>query len=226
MKLLQDALDTQPTVIGQSNDDNLLALKEELLYILQTISYDRADGFYHVVGVMQTKSAYMADHTSIAFPIPTCLGLWDDKIAKDATVVKMKKAKAIHKACSKVYEIWKTDEDSCKKLIRAALEEVYINKLKDGTTFFHKVYAHNLLKYLEKNSTGLHALDIVASHLNMLLLYKNAVSMPDFILAMEEVQKKAKLAELPILDIELAMYTTTSILQSGDNKKETNKWEG
>jgi hypothetical protein len=84
----------------------------------------------------------------------------------------------------------------------------------------------DLLKHLEKNSTGLHALDIVALRSNMLLLYKNAVSMPDFILAMEEAQKKAKRAELPILDIKLAMYTATSVLQSCDYKKETDEWEG
>ena len=52
-----------------------------------------------------------------------------------------------------------------------------------------------------------------------MLLYKNAASMPDFILAMEEAQKKAKRAELPILGIELAMYTATSMLQLGDYKK-------
>ncbi len=39
--------------------------------------------------------------------------------------------------------------------------------------------------------------------------------MPDFILAMEEAQKKEKRAELPILDIELGMYAATSVLQSG-----------
>jgi hypothetical protein len=50
--------------------------------------------------------------------------------------------------------------------------------------------------------------------------------MPDFILAMEEVQKKAKRADLPILDIKLAMYAATSMLQSGDYKKETDEWEG
>jgi hypothetical protein len=60
----------------------------------------------------------------------------------------------------------------------------------------------------------------------MLLHYKNTASMPDFILAMEEVQKGAKRAELPILDIELAMYATTSVLKLGDYKKETDKWEG
>ncbi len=96
------------------------------------------------------------------------------------------------------------------------VEEVYINKLKDGTMFFHKVNARELLKHLEKNSTGLHALDIVALRTNMLLLYKNAASMPDFILTMEEAQKKVKRAKLPILDIELAMYAATSILQFGD----------
>jgi hypothetical protein len=169
-KLLQDALDIQPTIIGQPNDDNLLVLKEKLLDILQTISYDRADGFHHVVGAMQTESAYMADHKDNAIPIPKCLGLWDNKIAKDVTVVKMKKAKAIHKARAKDYEIWMTAEDGCKKLICAAIEEVYINELKDGTIFFHKVCAHDLLEHLKKNSTGLHALNIIMLCLNMLHL--------------------------------------------------------
>jgi hypothetical protein len=225
-KLLQDALDTQPFIIGQPNDDDLLALKEKLLEVLQTILYDRADGCHHVVGVMQMESAYMSDHTGITLPIPKLLGLWDDKIAKNVTVVKMKNAKAIHKARSKDYKIWKTAEDGCKKLICTTVEEVYISNLKDGTTFFHKVYVRDLPKHLTKNSTGLHALDIVTLRLNMPLLYKNAVSMPDFILAMEEAQKKAKRAELPILNIKLALCAATSFLQSGNYKKETNKWEG
>ncbi len=152
--------------------------------------------------------------------------MWDDKIEKDATVVELKKAEAMHKARAEDYGLWKAAKDGCKKLIRAAVEEVYINKIKDGTTFFHKVKAQDLLEHLEKNSTGLHALDIIALRTNMLLLYKNAASMPDFILTMEEAQKKAKRAELPILDIELAMYAATSVLQSGDYKKEIDKWEG
>jgi hypothetical protein len=168
----------------------------------------------------------MADHNGIAFPIPKCLDLWDDKFTKDSAVVEMKKAKAIHKACSKDYKIWKTAKDGCKKLIRAAVEEVYINELKDGTKIFHKVFAHDHLEHLEKHSTDLHTLNIVALCLNMLLLYKNAASMPDFILAMEEAQKKAKHSELPILSIELAIYAATSVLQSGNHKKETDKWEG
>ena len=137
----------------------------------------------------------------------------------------MTKAKAIHKACLEDYGIWKIAKDGGKKLIRIMVEEVYSNELKDGTMFFHKVFAHDLL--LEKNSMGLHALNIVVLHLNMLLLYKNAASMPDFILAMEEAQKKkVKRAELPILDIKLAMYAATSVLQSGNCKKKTDKWEG
>jgi hypothetical protein len=143
-----------------------------LLDVLQIISYDRADELHHVVGVMQTESAYMADHKGNAFPIPKRLGLWDDKIAKDATVVKMKKAKAIHKAPAKDYKIWKTAGDGCKKLICATVKELYINKLKDGTTFFYKVFARDLLEHLKKNSTGLQALDIVTLRSNMLLLYK------------------------------------------------------
>jgi hypothetical protein len=168
----------------------------------------------------------MANHNGTTFPIPKRLGLWDDKIAKDVTVVEMKKAKAIHKACFKDCGIWKMAEDSSKKLICATVEEVYINKLKDSTMLFHKVFACDPLEHLEKNSTGLHAHNIIALCLNMLLLYKNAASIPDFILAMKEVQKKVRHAELPILDIKLAMYAATFVLQLGDYKKETDRWKG
>ncbi len=106
-KLLQDALDTQLTIIGQLNDDGLLALKEKLLDVLQTIFYNRADGFHHGAWVTRTELAYMADHNGTAFPIPKRLNLWDDKIAKDMTVAEMKNAGAIHKTCSKNYGIWK-----------------------------------------------------------------------------------------------------------------------
>ena len=95
-KLLQDSLDTQPTIVGQPNDDDLLSLKDKLLDVLQTITYDRADGIQHVVGVIQSDTAYQADHNGDAFPIPQCLDLCDDKIDKDATVVELKKAKTMH----------------------------------------------------------------------------------------------------------------------------------
>jgi hypothetical protein len=135
VKLLQDTLDTQPTIVGQPNGNNLFALKEKLLNILQTISYNRADGVHHVVGIIQSNTAYKADHNGVAFPIPKRLGLWDNKIAKDTMMVELKKSKAIHKACAEDYGIWKAAKDGCKKLIHAAVEEVYINELKDGTTF-------------------------------------------------------------------------------------------
>ena len=37
-KLLQDALDTHPTIVSQPNDDDLLSLKEKLLDVLQTVT--------------------------------------------------------------------------------------------------------------------------------------------------------------------------------------------
>ncbi len=75
VKLLQDTLDTQSTIVSQPNEDDLLALKEKLFDILQTISYDRADGVHHVVGIIQSDTAYKADHNGVAFPIPKHLGL-------------------------------------------------------------------------------------------------------------------------------------------------------
>jgi hypothetical protein len=56
----------------------------------------------------------------------------------------------MHKACAEAYGLWKAAKDGCKKLICAAVEEVYINELKDGTTFFHKVNAWDLFEHLKK----------------------------------------------------------------------------
>jgi hypothetical protein len=167
-------------IVGQPNDNNLLALKEELLDVLQTITYDRADGVHHVIDIIQSNVAYKADHNGVSFLIPQRLGFWDDKIAKNVMVVEMKKAEVIHKAHAEDYGIYKAAKGGSKKVIRAAVEEVvYIKELKDDTTFFHKVFAQDLPKHIEKNSMDLHVLDIVAMQTNMLLLYKNAASHPD-----------------------------------------------
>ena len=54
----------------------------------------------------------------------------------------------------------------------------------------------------------------------MILVYKNAASMPDLTLTMEEAQTKAKRIKPPILDIELAMYAATSVIQSGEQTRD------
>ena len=61
-------------------------------------------------------------------------------------VVELKRAEAIHKACADDYGIWKAAKGGCVKLIHAAVEEVYINELMDGTKFFQKVNAQEFLK--------------------------------------------------------------------------------
>jgi hypothetical protein len=139
-KILQDALDTHPTIVGQPNDDDLLSLKENLLEVLQTITYDRADGIHHVVGVIQSDTAYKVDHNGDSFPIPQRLGLWDDKIDKDATVVELKKAEAMHKARAEDYGLKKPAKDGCNKLIHDAVEEDYINKLKPPRASREELY--------------------------------------------------------------------------------------
>ncbi len=147
VRLLQDGLDTQPMIVGQPNNNNLLALKEKLLNVLQTITYDRADGVYHVIGVIQSDTAYKANHKGDSFPIPQRLGLWDDKISKDAMVVELKKAEAIHKARAEDYGIWKAAKDGCKKLIRAAVKEVYSNE--------QKIAPHSFTRWMHENSLSI-----------------------------------------------------------------------
>jgi hypothetical protein len=91
-----------------------------------------------MLSASSNPTQHKANHNGDSFPIPQRLGLWYDKIAKakDATVEVLKKAEAIHKARAEDYGIWKAAKNGCKKLTCTAVKEVYINELKDGTTFF------------------------------------------------------------------------------------------
>ena len=56
------------------------------------------------------------------------------------------------------------------------------------------------MSLLELNSGGLHAIDMIGLRTNMQLYYSQADGIPQFINMMEDAQKKAKRAGMPIAD--------------------------
>ncbi len=68
------------------------------------------------------------------------------------------------------------------------------------------------MAHLDANSGGLHALDMISLCTNMAQYYVQADGIPQFIVMMEDAQKKAKRAGMPIADVELVMMALAAVL--------------
>ena len=56
--------------------------------------------------------------------------------------------------------------------------------------------------------------------------YAEADGIPQFIVMMEDAQKKAKRANMPIADVELVMMTSAAVLAAQHFPREVDDWEG
>jgi hypothetical protein len=79
---------------------------------------------------------------------------------------------------------------------------------------------------LDTNSGGLHAVDMISVHTNMMQYYVQADDIPQFIVMMEDAQKKAKRAGMPIANVELVMMAWAAILTAQHFPCEVDDWKG
>jgi hypothetical protein len=68
------------------------------------------------------------------------------------------------------------------------------------------------MAHLNTNSGGLYAIDMISLCSNMTQYYVQADGIPQFIIMMEDAQKTAKQAGMPIADIELVMMASAAVL--------------
>jgi hypothetical protein len=79
---------------------------------------------------------------------------------------------------------------------------------------------------LDSNSGGLHAVDMITLRTNMIQYYVQAEGIPQYIVMMEDAQKKAKRADMPIADVELVMIASAAVLAAQHFPQEVREWEG
>jgi len=106
------------------------------------------------------------------------------------------------------------------------VDEIWYNDLKDAETFYTKVTAIEIMALLDANSGGLHAADMISLRTNMTQYYVQADGIPQFIVMMEDAQKKAKRAGMPIADVELVMMASAAVLAAQHFPREVDDWEG
>ena len=192
--LFKEARDNFPPIEGKPTDDDLLSIRETLLLILMEIPFDLLGGVHSLVGILTEPARYAADHGGASFVIPTRLPLYDSTIADDATTVVRVRAEAAHKARLDDFASYEAAKRGAAKFLRDSVEEVWFNDLKDADTFYTKVSALEIMAFLDANSGGLHAVDMISLRTNMHGYYAQADGIPQYINMLEDAQKKAKRA--------------------------------
>jgi hypothetical protein len=140
-------------------------------------------------------------HGSTNFVRPSRLPLYDKNIANDAMTVVRICTKATHKSRLYNYASYEAAKCGIAKFLRNVVDEIQYNDLKDAETFYTKVTALEIMAHLDANSGGLHAIDMISLPSNMTQYYVQADGIPQFIVMMEDAQKKAKRASMPIADV-------------------------
>jgi hypothetical protein len=82
------------------------------------------------------------------------------------------------------------------------------------------------MTHLDANSRGLHAIDMISLRLNMTQYYVQVDNIPQFIVMMEDAQKRARQASMPITDIKLVMMASAAVLAAQHFPQEVDDWEG
>jgi hypothetical protein len=82
------------------------------------------------------------------------------------------------------------------------------------------------MAFLDFNSGGLHAVDMISLRTNMHQYYMQADWIPQYIIMLEDAQKKAQRAGMLIADIKLVMMASAAVLAAQHFPRKVDDWEG
>jgi hypothetical protein len=210
--LFKEARDTFPPLEGKPTDNDLMSIRETLLPILMEIPYNQLGGVHSLTAILVDATRYATDHGDNAFKHFDCLPLYKSSIANDATMVMRVRTESAHKSCLDDYARYEVAEHGAAKFLCEMVNKVWYNDLKDADTFYTKVTALKIMTFLNVNSGGLHAIDMISLRMNMHQYYTQADGISQYIIMLEDAQKKAKRAGMPIADIELVIMASAVVL--------------
>jgi hypothetical protein len=189
------------------------------------IPYDQLNRVHSLTANFTKAVKYKANHGA-KFICPACLPLYDKTIADDAMTVIRVHEGAAHKSQLDDYPSYKAAKQDISKFLHNIIDEIQYNDLKNTDTFYTKVTAINIMSLLDANSGGLHALDTILLHTDMMQYYVQADGIPQLIVMMEDAQKKAEWAGVPIRNVECVMMALEAVLAAQHFPCEVNDWEG
>ena len=117
-------------------------------------------------------------------------------------------------------------EVGVRNLILANVEPTWVKKLSAPGTFFTSAMLRATLDHLEKDGTGIGRPAGVELILGLHKLWEAKPRVRQFIINMEEAQKKSARVQLPITDDMLAAFATFMLLKSNTFLRDRPVWDG
>jgi hypothetical protein len=189
-RLFKEAYDTFPPLEGKPADYDLLAIRRTLLPLLMVIPYDQLGGIHSLVAILTEATKYEADHGNKKFVRPQRLPLYDDTITDNATTVVRVRLEAAHKSHLNDYASYEAAKCGVAKFLRDVVNEIWYNDLEDADLFYTKVTAIDIMALLDANSGGLHSVNMITLRTNMIQYYVQVEGIPQYIVMMEDAQKR------------------------------------
>jgi hypothetical protein len=222
----KEARDTFPPIEGKPTDNNLQLIRKNLLPILMEIPYNQLGGTHSLVEILTDAKRYAANHGGATFIRPLRLPFYNVTIANDATTVICVCAESAHQAKLNDYTSFEAAERGAAKILCKVVNEVWYNNLKDADTFYTKVTVRKIIAFLDANSGVLHTIDMISLPTNMHNYYTQVDGIPKYINMLEDAQKKATRAGMPIANVKLVMMASAAILAAQHFPGKVDNWEG
>jgi hypothetical protein len=224
--LFTEARDTFPPIKGKPTDNDLQSICKKLLPILMEIPYDQLGGTHSLMGILTDATRYAANHGGATFVRPLHLPLYDATIADNATTVVRVPRESAHQAKLNDCASFEAAKHGAAQFLCEVVDEVWYNNLKDANTFYTKVTAREIIAFLDANSRGLHTINMISLRTNMHNYYTQVNGIPQYINMLEDAQKKATRAGMPITDVEIVMMASAAVLAAQHFPRKVDNWKG
>jgi hypothetical protein len=112
-----------------------------------------------------------------------------------------------------------------KVFIKAIVNHTWICNLYNPKMFYSNVTALTIFNHLCKCSGSLHTLDMVLLTIQMSQYYESMPDIPKYIFLLEDAQRKADRAHLPITNQTLTVLASTALLAADTFPRTTELWE-
>jgi hypothetical protein len=153
---------------------------------------------------------------------PAC---YDPAINAEASRVNCIRAKTAWAALLQDYEAYEAAEHGIKVFIEAIVNDTWICDLCNHETFYSNVTVLAIFDHLCEHSGGLHPLDMVLLTIQMSQYYKGTPDIPKYIFLLEDAQRKAARACLPVTNQTLTVLASTALLAANTFPRTTELWE-
>ena len=109
--------------------------------------------------------------------------------------------------------------------ILTAVDDVWVCKLRDPTTFYTGVLPSDILKHLQECCKGLHAIKTVNPPLIIQGYYADASSIPVYVNIIGDSHHKYLSTNLPLSNTTLLATSTKSVYSLQEYQDQSRKWE-